>query len=170
MSAVSRPPFEEVVNEHGPVVMRVCRALLPATDAEDAWSETFLAALRAYPQLDPESHVKGWLVTIAHRKAIDVLRARSRRAVPQADAGAHYPALDAHDPQNLTAQSEPELAAQLAALAPKQRAAVVYRYLADLDYQDVARLLDCSPAAARRNAADGIARLRATYRADEDHR
>ena len=36
-------PFEEIVQEHGAVVMRVCRALLPPADADDAWAETFLA-------------------------------------------------------------------------------------------------------------------------------
>ena len=64
--------------EHGPVVMRVCRALLGPADAEDAWAETFVSALQAYPRLRPESNVRGWLVTIAHRKAIDVIRARQR--------------------------------------------------------------------------------------------
>ena len=64
-------PFEAIVAEHGPVVMRVCRALLGPVEADDAWSETFLAALRAYPGLRPGSNVRGWLVTIAHNKAID---------------------------------------------------------------------------------------------------
>ena len=75
-------PFEEIVEAHGPVVLRVCRALLGPADADDAWSETFLAALRAYPELRPDSNVKGWLVTIAYRKAIDVLRARNRAPLP----------------------------------------------------------------------------------------
>src|SRR5437868_4310446 len=82
---VAMQPFEEIVVEHGPVVMRVCRALLGPADADDAWSETFLAALRAYPDLRPGSNVRGWLVTIAHRKAIDQIRTRSRAAVPAAD-------------------------------------------------------------------------------------
>ena len=33
--------FEDVVAEHGPVVMRVCRALVGPDDGQDAWSETF---------------------------------------------------------------------------------------------------------------------------------
>src|SRR5574340_1229512 len=77
-----KKPFEEVVAEHGPTVLRVCRALLGPADADDAWSETFLAALRAYPKLRPDSNVEAWLVTIAHRKAIDVHRARVRAPVP----------------------------------------------------------------------------------------
>src|SRR5256885_5669919 len=77
-------PFEATVSEHGAMVMRVCRALLGPVEADDAWSETFLAALRAYPELRPGSNVAGWLATIAHHKAIDQLRARQRRAQPAA--------------------------------------------------------------------------------------
>ena len=54
------------------------------TDADDAWSETFLAALRAYPGLPPGANTQAWLITIARRKAIDVTRARARHAVPVA--------------------------------------------------------------------------------------
>jgi uncharacterized protein len=64
---------------HGATVLRVCRVLLAAPDADDAWSETFLSALRAYPDLPGSANVEAWLVTIAHRKAIDLLRARARQ-------------------------------------------------------------------------------------------
>jgi RNA polymerase sigma factor (sigma-70 family) len=102
------------------------------------------------------------LVTIAHRKAIDQLRARARRAEPAADLG--------ETPVGAAAGPEPvdsELQGALAGLPGKQRLAVVYRYLADLPYAEVGALLECSEAAARRNAADGIARLRRQYRKDE---
>jgi len=151
-------PFEAIVVEHGQVVMRVCRGLLGGVDAEDAWSETFLVALRAYPSLRPGSNVRGWLVTIAHNKAVDLIRARQRVAVP---AGELPERLVGDEPGPEPADTE--LHGALAALPPKQRAAVVYRYLADLPYADVAELLECSQAAARRSAADGIARLRRHY-------
>jgi RNA polymerase sigma factor (sigma-70 family) len=150
-------PFEEIVAEHGQVVMRVCRALLAPHDAADAWSETFLAALRAYPDLRPDSNVRGWLVTIAHRKAIDRIRATDRAPRPT-DRLPESPTTDDHP------EADPELRAALEALPPKQRGAVVYRYLADLPYAEIATLLDSSEAAARRSAADGIANLRKTYR------
>src|SRR5262249_47894460 len=73
--------FEQIVADFGPMVLRVCRAVLGPDEAEDAWSETFLAALRAYPQLDEGANVEAWLVTIAHRKAIDATRAAARRPV-----------------------------------------------------------------------------------------
>ncbi|MPY93461.1 MAG: sigma-70 family RNA polymerase sigma factor [Acidimicrobiia bacterium] len=150
-------PFEEIVAEHGPVVMRVCRALLGPHDAEDAWSETFLSALRAYPDLRPDSNVLGWLVTIAHRKAIDQARRASRAPRPTGD----LPEVATEDA--LAAPGDARLRAALDALPPKQRGAVVYRYLADLPYAEVGALLESSEVAARRSAADGIAALRRAY-------
>ena len=80
-----KPPFEKLVERHGGTVLRVCRVVLGVHDAEDAWSETFLAAMRAYPDLPGDANTEAWLVTIAHRKAIDVLRARKRQPAPVGD-------------------------------------------------------------------------------------
>ena len=150
-------PFEQVVAEHGAAVMRVCRALLARSDAEDAWAETFLAALRAYPDLRPDSNVRGWLVTIAHRKAIDQLRARSRAPLPVEQLP------DAVTPSAAPADPDTELWAALEALPLRQRSAVVCHHLAGLPYADVAVVLGSTEAAARRSAADGIATLRKRY-------
>jgi RNA polymerase sigma factor (sigma-70 family) len=150
-------PFEAIVARYGPTVLRVCRAVLGPTAAEDAWSETFLSALRAYPRLRPDSNVEAWLVTIAHRKALDQIRAESRRAVP----------LDAlpepSSKEGLPGGWESELWAALQALPPRQRQTVAYHYLAGLPYAEVARIVGGSADAARRAAADGIAALRKTY-------
>ena len=163
---VAMQPFEAIVAEHGQVVMRVCRALLGPVEADDAWSETFLAALRAYPSLRPGSNVRGWLVTIAHNKAIDQIRARGRVPVPAGGTvSARLPAQEP-GPGRGPEPVDSDLQTALAALPPKQRGAVVYRYLADLPYAEVAALLECSQAAARRSASDGIARLRRHYGKD----
>jgi RNA polymerase sigma factor (sigma-70 family) len=156
LDAAARP-FEEIVAEHGPVVMRVCRALLGPADAADAWSETFLSALEAYPKLRPGSSIRGWLVTIAHRKAIDHLRGAARRPQPAGD----LPEIPATDPAE--SSMDDELRAALDALPAKQRGAVIYRYLADLSYAEVGDLLESSATAARRSAADGIASLRKRF-------
>ncbi len=154
-------PFEEVVARHGATVLRVCRAVVGPVDAEDAWSETFLSALRAYPDLPEDTNVEAWLVTIAHRRALDVGRARSRRAVPtdtlpeRAAAGA--------DP----AVRDPDLWAALQRLPDKQRRAVAYHHIAGLPFTEIAAILGNSPDAARRAAADGIKTLRTRYRKDE---
>jgi RNA polymerase sigma factor (sigma-70 family) len=151
-----KPPFEAVVTRHGGTVWRVVRAVIGHVDADDAWSDTFLAALKAYPQLPADANVEAWLVTIAHRKAIDIARAAARRAVPFADPP-DSPARERADAHDL------DLDAAVGALPPKQRQAVAYHYLAGLPYADIAVILDSSVAAARRAAADGIATLRRTY-------
>ncbi len=89
-----KQPFEQIVQAHGLSVLRVCRSLLDEHRAKDAWSETFLAALRAYPQLDPDANVQAWLVRIAHRKAIDELR-RHRGEDLETDPAAHAPSTEA---------------------------------------------------------------------------
>jgi len=151
-------PFEQIVDQYGQVVLRVCRAVVGPVDAEDAWSETFLSALKAYPGLPADANVEAWLVTIAHRKAVDIIRARARGAVP----------VDV-PPEEASRSGRPEdwdgdLWNALAKLPDKQRATVVYHYLVGLPYQEVAAIVGGSTDAARRAAADGVKALRATYR------
>ncbi len=149
---MSTPPFDSLVDEHGPVIFRVLARMLGPLDAQDCWQETFLSALRAYPELPPGSNVRGWLVTIAHHKAIDHIRARQRR--PQT-------ALLAVDPP-AAAQSEPDdqLWANVAALPEKQRLAITYRFVTDLPYRAIGELLGNSEAAARQNVREALRTLR----------
>lgn len=151
-------PFDQVVTEHGAVVLRVCRAVLGPVDADDAWSETFLAAMQAYPRLRPDSNIRAWLVTIAHRKAIDRHRVARRRPVPTETLPERPTRLGNPD------SADDDLWEAVRLLPDKQRAAVAYRYLADLPYREIGALLGSSEAAARRSAADGIATLRTSYR------
>jgi RNA polymerase sigma factor (sigma-70 family) len=151
-------PFETIVERYGPTVLRVCRAVVGPDAADDAWSETFLAAMRAYPALPAGSSVEAWLVTIAHRKAIDQLRARGRRAVPSAELP------EPASGRDIPGGWESDLWAALKALPDKQRQSIAYHYLAGLPYGEVAGILGGTPEAARRAAADGIAALRRTYK------
>src|SRR5207249_5248993 len=155
-SGVSQQPFEEIVAEHGPTVLRVCRAVLGRVDAEDAWSETFLAALSAYPRLRANSNIEAWLVTIAHRKALDHLRASRRLVVT--DEVPERPAKDG-SPEGW----ESGLWEALEALPLKQRQTIAYHYLVGMPYLQVAEIVGGSGDAARRAAADGIATLRKTF-------
>ena len=152
-----REPFEKVVARHGETVLRVCRVLLGVHDAEDAWSETFLAAMRAYPDLPDDANAEAWLVTIAHRKAIDVLRARKRQPAPVEEVPEAPTALGVPGGQDT------DLWQAVAALPDKQRQAVAYHYVAGLPYAEIAVILGGTTDAARRAAADGIKNLRRTY-------
>jgi RNA polymerase sigma factor (sigma-70 family) len=158
-----KQPFEMIVAGHGATVLRVCRAVLGPADAEDAWSETFLAAMRAYPDLPADANVEAWLVTIAHRKAIDQTRAAARRAVPLAEPP-EPPATAAATAGAAGAGLDHDLAAAVARLPAKQKRAIAYHYLAGLPYAEVAAIVGGTADAARRAAADGIAALRRSYR------
>jgi RNA polymerase sigma factor (sigma-70 family) len=151
-----KPTFEAVVADHGPTVLRVCLAVLGPVDANDAWSETFLSAMKAYPDLPDDANVEAWLVTIAHRKAIDITRAAGRRAVPVEQL-----------PETGTAPGtgtrDLDLASAMARLAPRQKQAVAYHYLGGLPYADIAAIVGGTTDAVRRAGADGIAALRRTY-------
>ena len=146
------PPFQTLLDEHAADVMSVLRGAVGRADAEACFQETFLAALRAYPSLEDGRNLRGWLLTIAHRKAIDHHRANGRRPLPVADvevesSGGEF----AHDDGiwNL-----------VATLPPKQRAAVALRYASDLPHAEIAAALGCSPAAARRSLPEGMKKLR----------
>jgi RNA polymerase sigma factor (sigma-70 family) len=147
------PPFQSLLDEHAADVMAVLRGAVGRADAEDCFQETFLAALRAYPRLDDASNLRGWLLTIAYRKAIDHHRANGRRPLPIAEVAAMAEA---------TAEPEPDAGiwALVGALPPKQRAAVALRYGADLPHAEIAAALGCSPEAARRSLHEGMKRLR----------
>jgi len=152
-----KQPFEKVVTEHGGTVLRVCRVLLASHDADDAWSETFIAAMRGYPDLPETANVEAWLVTIAHRKAIDVLRARDRHALPVADLP------EAPTRLGVPGADDGELWQAVGALPEKQRQAVAYHYVGGLPYAEIAQILGGTTDAARRAAADGIRNLRKNY-------
>lgn len=160
---MSVKPFEQVVAEYGPMVLRVCRAVLGPDEAEDAAAETFLAALRAYPGLDPGANVEAWLVTIAHRKAIDAVRSAARRPV----AVASVP--DRPSRTGRPEDTDVDLWAAVAALPARQRTVLAYHHLAGLPYRRIAEITGGTAEAARRAAADGIRTLRSAYlREDED--
>ena len=145
------PPFQSLLDEHSADVMAVLRGAVGRTDAEDCFQETFLAALRAYPKLNDTGNLRGWLLTIAYRKAIDQHRANGRKPLPVAE------------PAEI-AVSDPEpddgIWAMVGALPPKQRAAVALRYACDLPHAEIAAALGCSPEAARRSLHEGMKRLR----------
>jgi RNA polymerase sigma factor (sigma-70 family) len=147
------PPFQTVLDDHAPAVMGILRGAVGREAAEDCFQETFLAALRAYPQLDDARNLRGWLLTIAHRKAIDFHRAKGRRPIPVAE-------VPETGEENGVPEPDERLWAAVGALPPKQRAAVSLRYGSDLPHAEIAAALGCSPEAARRSLHEGLKRLR----------
>jgi RNA polymerase sigma factor (sigma-70 family) len=152
---VNHPPFQAVLDAHAGDVYRFLVAAVGPHDADDCWQETFLAALRAYPRLKSADNLRGWVFTIAHRKALDTYRQRSRGPTPVADV-----------PDVGTATSpdgDPELWRAVRELPHKQRAAILHRYVSDLPYQDIGQLIGSTAAAARRSVHEGLKTLREEY-------
>lgn len=148
MKPVSIPPFERFYEEHRSEVMRLLSRRLGRAQAEDAFQETFLRALRAYGRLEHGLHLRAWVLTIARNVATDVVR----RALPQSELS-----------ETVAEDSAPaylELTELIDGLPRKERAAVVLRYGYDLSYDQIAAALGSSEAAARQAASTGVRRLR----------
>jgi len=128
------PPFQSFLDEHRGPVLAFLVATVGPTDADDCFQETFIAALRAYPRLADGRNLRGWVLRIAQRKAIDHHRARSRRAVPVSEPPEPAATIHASDPA-------PELWHAVRTLPPKQRAAVAHRFVCDLAYRDIALVM-----------------------------
>jgi RNA polymerase sigma factor (sigma-70 family) len=149
------PPFQRFLDAHRDVVWRFLVSAVGRAEADDCFQETFIAALRAYPRLRPGSNQRAWVLTIAHRKALDAHRGRARRAVPVADPGAGDSR--AQEPPSGRDEALWEAVQELPA---RQRSAVALRYLADLPHREIAAAIGCSEEAARRSLHEGLTTLR----------
>ena len=147
------PPFETLIDAHAAELHRFLVASVGRTEAEDCLQETFMSALRAYPSLRHGDNLRAWLFTIAHRKATDVVRRAMRRPSTSLDGvepvAPQAPSLD-----------DDGLWADVRALPPKQRAAVVHRFVFDLAYAEIGERMGTSEEAARRSVHEGITKLR----------
>jgi RNA polymerase sigma factor (sigma-70 family) len=154
----SLPPFQRFLDSYREDVWRFLRASVRSSEVEDCFQETFMAAMRAYPRLRGDSNLRAWVLTIAHRKALDAHRARARRAVPVADPAS----LDGRscNEQRTPAERGEGLWEAVAELPARQRSAVVLRYLADMQHREIAQAIGCSEEAARRSLHEGLSKLR----------
>jgi RNA polymerase sigma factor (sigma-70 family) len=152
------PPFQVLLDRYARDVHRFLAVNVGASDADDCYQETWIAALRGYPQLQHASNLRGWLLTIASRKAIDFHRARGRAPVSLAETP--EPSAEPPEPSFEPADDTGDLWDAVHVLPPKQRAAVVLRYLLDAEYTTIAATMGISEPAARRNVHEGLKRLR----------
>jgi len=158
---VTLPPFQHLVDAHWRDVARLAHALAGPVDGDDVAQQAWTQALTAYPRLRSTSNLRGWLLTVTYRCAMDVHRSRRRRAVPTQDiatigeASALWlvkgPEIDRPDER---------LWSRVADLPERQRHAVVLKYVVDLDHPSIAKALDTTPTMSRRLVSDGLAALR----------
>lgn len=155
---VTLPAFQTLVDAHWRDVARLAHALTGPVDGDDVAQQAWTQALAAYPSVRSAANLRGWLLTITHRCAMDAHRGRARRAVPHDDPPSLAsvplsPGADADLPDGA-------LWAKVAALPERQREAVVLKYVADLDHPTIAAALGTTPAMSRRLVSDALATLR----------
>jgi RNA polymerase sigma-70 factor (ECF subfamily) len=151
--------FEQLARRHrGEIGAYLRRLLGNETDAEDVAQDTWLRAHRAFGRLPADANARAWLYRIATNRALTALR--QRRDMRARSAAVDLETLPARG-VDLDGRSElRRVARAVAALPPKQRAALVARRFSGLAYEDIAVTLGCSPEAARANVYQAIRRLR----------
>jgi RNA polymerase sigma factor (sigma-70 family) len=154
---VRLPPFQALVDAHAVELHRFLIGFLGPDDAEDCLQETLISALRAYPSLTHGENLRAWLYTIARRKATDLGRARRRRPASR-PLGELESAREPHQPA--PSVGDDGLWSAVRQLPAKQRAAVVHRFVLDLDYRAIGERMGISEEAARQNVSMGLRRLR----------
>ena len=154
---MNRIPFERFLEENRVRIMRYLGAAVGPHDADDVFQETFLAALRAWPDVVDDGRLDRWVLKIASRKAVDHHRRASRSPIPvEAPPDRTVPAAEpiGGDP----------IWEAVAVLPVAQREAVLCRFALDLSYADVGQLLGISAEAARANVYEGMKKLRGRMR------
>jgi RNA polymerase sigma factor (sigma-70 family) len=166
------PPFQRFLDAHREDVWRFLVSSVGRSDAEDCFQETFISALRAYPRLRANSNPRAWVLTIAHRKALDAHRRRARRALPVAEIAAVADGVGGRAENGTRTRRRDDKGAgeprerdetlweAVHELPAHQRSAILLRYVADLPHRDIATTIGCSEEAARRSLHEGLTKLR----------
>jgi len=147
-----RGAFDELVRKHQRTVYRLaCRLLGDPDDAGDATQEAFLRAYENLPRFRADGNFRNWLLTIATNHCMSFRRYRRRRVMEPLDDTVKGEPPDwapaaPPDPADLTEAKEElgRVRAAMAALPPRQKAAISLFTLDDLSIAGVAQIMRCS--------------------------
>lgn len=134
--------FAVLVRRHEPVIRVYARRVLGSySEVDDVTQDTLLVAWQQLPALPDKTRVRGWLLTIASRKAIDRVRARRNHlGIDDHD----QPTPNASSPEYLaeTSGRQSAVAKALATLPEDQRRCWVLKELGEYSYDNIATELD----------------------------
>lgn len=158
-----RRALDRLLRLHQPQIHAVCRRITGNdADALDATQDALIAIVRGLPRFDGRSKFSTWAYRIATNACLDELRRRKRRplvGLPEHDGTTVEPAdAGTPDPGEVIGDRD-ELDAALAQLAPDFRAAVVLRDLCQLDYAEIAEVLEIPAGTVRSRIARGRGQL-----------
>jgi RNA polymerase sigma factor (sigma-70 family) len=156
-------PFETVVaSHHGEIYRYLLHVTSRSGDADDLSQETFLRAYRAWETLDAGANVRAWLFTIATNLARNYFRSEGRRRRAYAGVVEVRTDVDPANPEETRRFHETRALVErvVDGLPFKQRLAFVLRKLHDLEYDAIAKSLDCSPESARAHVFQALKKIR----------
>ena len=171
-----RGALDQLLRRHYDRIYAVCRRVTGGTrDADDACQEALIKITRALPRFDGRSAFSTWAYRIATNASLDELRKRKRRPmlhrVNPGDSDDDRGAPEIVDP--MAAKRVDAVADRLAIdealgdLSDDFKAAVVLRDVADLDYDEIADVLDIPIGTVKSRIARGRAALANKWRLDE---
>jgi RNA polymerase sigma-70 factor (ECF subfamily) len=174
-AAGDRRALEQLLDRHADRVHAICRRVVGhPEDALDATQEALIAIARGIDRFDGRSAFTTWLYRVATNAALDELRRKARRprpveTLPEPTAGA--------SPLDERVGARLDVDAALAAVPEEFRVAVILRDLCDLDYAEIAEVLDLPAGTVRSRISRGRAALAAalgnhgltSYRPSESH-
>lgn len=138
-----REAFGALVEQYRDNVYRLAyRMCGNAYDADEAAQEAFVAAWRALPNFRGDAKFSTWLYRLTTNAAIDVMR-REKRHQTVGDGEMVDLADDADSPQETVERTEQQEAVQkaLATLSEEYREVLLLRYMEELDYAEIAEVL-----------------------------
>lgn len=158
--AGDRAALDALLDRHLDQIHALCRRIVGhPEDALDATQEALLAIARGLPRFDGRARFTTWMYRVATNAALDELRRARRRPEPTDAAGDRAEPIAERDAFGAV-DARLTIDTALAALPEEFRVAVVLRDLADLDYAEIASVLDLPAGTVRSRIARGRAVLR----------
>jgi len=152
-----RRSLEILLDRHADRVHAVCRRVVGhPEDALDATQEALVSIARGITRFDGRSALTTWIYRVATNAALDELRRQRRRPLPVEELPEPVVGGSGIDDR---VGARLDVDAALAHLPEEFRVAVVLRDLCDLDYAEIAAVLDVPPGTVRSRIARGRAAL-----------
>ena len=162
--------YRVLVERHSRTLFRLAfRMTGNEQDAEDVVQESFLRAYRQLGKFDDRASFGTWLYRIAANCSLDLVRARKRRSEQLVAAEPDtredpIAALPSGDPsperEALSSEVRERVAAAMQDLSAAERTAFVLRHFEGMCIEEVSRVLECQPGAAKHSVFRAVQKLR----------
>jgi RNA polymerase sigma-70 factor (ECF subfamily) len=135
--------FEQLVDRHRPVVMRVAARIAGSAEAEDISQDAFLRAFHRLGQFRGDAPFRSWLLRITHNAALDHIARRRAEPVDPEMLDESEPSTARPPADRLEVRERIErLERKLRGLPPQHRVVLVLRDAEGLSYEEIADITE----------------------------